>query len=140
MFLNNSPVLFKSVTQKHVALSVTEAELYAAVNCVQEMIYCKNVLNNIGLQVTVLMVPEVDNKGTVDLINNWSVGGCTRLLNVRQCYLCELKEEGLLVVEWIAVDLNDSDIFTKNLGETLFEKFTPVVYTRVDKYLTVKPE
>ena len=86
------------------------------------------------------MVPEVDNKGTVDLINNWSVGGCTRRLNVRQCYLRELKEEGLLVVEWIAVDLNDSDIFTKNLGETLFEKFTPVVYTRVDKYLTVKPE
>ena len=54
MSLNNSPVLFKSVTQKHVALSVTEAELYAAVKCVQEMIYCKNVLNNIGLQVTVL--------------------------------------------------------------------------------------
>jgi hypothetical protein len=31
------------------------------------------------------MVLEVDNKGVVDLANNWSVGGCTRHISVCPC-------------------------------------------------------
>ena len=34
----------------------------------------------------------------------------------------ELKEKGQLIVEWIDTESNAADLFTKNLGETPFEK------------------
>jgi hypothetical protein len=57
-----------------VALSVTEAELFAAVMCVQDMLYIMRVLPSMGLKVQLPMLLEID-KGAKDLIdNNWSVG------------------------------------------------------------------
>eukprot|EP00957_Ditylum_brightwellii_P010347 782432-Ditylum_brightwellii.AAC.1 len=61
--------------QKVVALSVTEAETIAGVQCVQDMLYCKCILEGMGLQVEQPMVLHIDNSGAVDLANNWSAGG-----------------------------------------------------------------
>ena len=51
-------------------LSVTESEQSGCVTCVQDMIFQKNVLESIGLQVELPMILECDNKGAVDLANN----------------------------------------------------------------------
>ena len=75
--------MFCSSTQKHVVLSVTEAELYVAVSTSQDMLYVMNVLLSIGLFVELPMVLEVDNMGAVHLVNNWSVSGRTRHIDVR---------------------------------------------------------
>jgi hypothetical protein len=80
-------------------LSVTESELVAAVECVQDLLFEKIVLESIGLQVEVPMVLKVDNRGVVDLVNNWSVTGRTRHIAVRINFLRELKEEGLIRVD-----------------------------------------
>ena len=61
--LNGAPVMFKSGTQRHVALSMTEVELYAAVNCAHDMLYCMHVLQSLGLTVNLPMILEVDNQG-----------------------------------------------------------------------------
>ncbi len=45
--------------------------------CAQDMLYTKNVLELMGLKVRLPMVLEMDNKGAVDLANNWSVGSRT---------------------------------------------------------------
>ena len=80
------------------------------------------------------MLLEVDDQGAVYLVNNWSIGGCTiRHIDVRQCFLWELKEAGILIVKWIPGSENESDLFTKNLGGTLFETFTQV-YVGEDEY------
>ena len=44
------------------------------------------------------MILEIDNQGTVALVNNWSASGRTRHMDVRQKFLRELKEEGILLV------------------------------------------
>jgi hypothetical protein len=67
------------------------------------------------------MVLEVDNKGVVDLANNWSVGGRTPHISVHVNFLRELKEQGLLCVVWIPTDENSADLFTKNLPGPLFD-------------------
>ncbi len=67
------------------------------------------------------MVLEMDNRGAIDLINSFSVGGCMRHIDVKQCFLQELKETKVLVVKWIAGSENEADIFTKNLGGPLFK-------------------
>jgi hypothetical protein len=83
VFLEDTPVMHQSATQKTVALSVTEAEINAAVLCVQDMLYAKNLIEPIGLKVKLSMVLEIDNKGAVDIINSFSVGGHTRHINIR---------------------------------------------------------
>ena len=82
--LEGIPVIFRSSTQKHVALSVTEAELYEAISTAQDMLYTMNVLLSLGLVVALPMELENDNIGAVHLANKWSVSGRTRHIDVRQ--------------------------------------------------------
>jgi len=66
--------------------------MIAATSNVQDIMYVKRLLESIDLRVALPMVLEVENKGAVDLINNFSVIGRTRQLETRQYYLRELKE------------------------------------------------
>ena len=68
------------------------------------------------------MVLEMDNKGAVDLANNWSVGGRTRHVDVRNYFLRELKDEGVLSIKHVSGEDNEADIFTKNTSGPVFEK------------------
>jgi len=103
-------LLLSRKMQKIVALSVTVADMIAATSNVQDMMYVKRLLESIDLRVALPMVLEVENKGAVDLINNFSVIGRTRQLENRQYYLRELKEQGMMVVKWKAGSENSSDL------------------------------
>ena len=134
VLLNGAPVIFKSVTQKRAAQSVCEAELYAGFACVQEMLYVKHVIESMELKVKLPMKLEMDNSGAVNHTNSWSVGGHMRHVGTKQVFLHKSKEDGILVVEWIPTDTNDSDLFTKNLDGPLFKKFAKV-YVGEDEYM-----
>jgi hypothetical protein len=121
-FLNGALVTAKSKMQECVTLSVTEAELVAVTNCIQDMLYIRNVLESMGLKVKVPMKVDLDNKGAKDIINNWSVGGRTRHVGVRFNFLRELKESGVIEIHWISTHDNCSDILTKNLPVNLYNK------------------
>jgi hypothetical protein len=122
-FFNGSPIHTRRNTQKSVTLSVTEAELVAATQCAQDMLFAMRVVESMGLKVKKPIILEIDIKGAVDLTHNWSVGSRTRHVQVRQYFLRDLKE-GVIWAKWIPGDSNSSDLFTKNLGGPLFEKHT----------------
>ena len=86
----------RSAGQKFVTLSVTESEQGEMIHCAQDIIYVKHVLESVGLKVTLPMLLECDNKGVIDLANNWSSGGRTRHVDSRQNWLRELKEDGIM--------------------------------------------
>jgi hypothetical protein len=91
-----------------------------------------------SLQVEKPMILEIDNKGMVDIANNWSVGGRTRHMNTRYYFLRELKEAGVIRVIWRSGRLNmPSDMLTKNLARPLFEKHI-TTYCGEDEYLKRK--
>jgi len=79
------------------------------------MLYVKNVLRSVGLEVKLPMQITVDNKGAKDLVNTWSVGGRTRHIGVRFHFLRELKDQGVIEVKWIPSESNCADFLTKNL-------------------------
>jgi hypothetical protein len=133
-FLCGAPVIQWSSMQKTVAFSVTEAELFAATSNAQDMLHVKRLLESIRLRVHLPMILEVDNKGTVDLVNNFSVGGRTRHIETRQYYLRELKEQGVISVNWKAGSENSSNMHMKNLGCREFEKHA-AEYVGNDKYM-----
>lgn len=138
-FLEGSPVCMRSATQRHVTLSVTEAEGAAGVTEAQDMLYVANVLESLGLKVQYPMVLELDNKGAVDLANSWSVGGRTRHVDVRMYFLRELKDQGKIVIRHISGEDNDADIFTKNTDRAVFNKHV-VKYVGTDEYVQVDGE
>jgi hypothetical protein len=65
-----------------VTAKITEAELVAVMNFIQDMLYIWNVLESMGLKVKVPMKVDLDNKGAKDIINNWRVGSQTRHVGV----------------------------------------------------------
>ena len=115
------------------ALSVTEAELYAAAQCAQDLMLAWRILACLGLTVEFPMILEVDNKGAVDLCNNWSVGGRTRHISVKQYFLRDLKEAGISRIIHKAGELAASDIFTKSTPKDIFERHGSKLYGE-DKY------
>jgi len=86
------------------------------------MLYVRHILESMGLKVKLPMILEMDNRGAVDLANNWIIGGRTRHVDVRQCFLRELKESKVMDIHWIKGSENDADAFTKNLDGLAFEK------------------
>jgi hypothetical protein len=98
------------------------------------MLFAMRVLESMGLSVKKPMVLEVDNKGAIDWVNSWSVGGRMRHIDVRNAFLRDLREDGILVVRWIAGPDNSSDLLTKNLPGPLFEKHASV-FCGVDEYM-----
>jgi hypothetical protein len=97
-FLNGALVTAKRKMQECVTLSVTKAELVAATNCIQDMLYIRSILESMGLKIKLPMKVELDNKGAKEIINNWSVGGRTRHFGVRFNFLRELKENGIIEI------------------------------------------
>jgi hypothetical protein len=125
-FLEDAPYTRKSKMQATVKLSVTEAEADAGVNCVNDMIFGKDFLESMDLVVELPMVLYMDNKGAVDLFNNWSVSSNSRHYAVRLNYVRELKEQGIIAIKWMNGMENPADLFTKNLDLATFEKHAKV--------------
>ena len=125
VYLEDAPVAIRSVMQKIIALSVTEAELIALVQCVQEMFFVRKILESMGLQVELPMLIECDNKGAVDLVNGHSIGGNTKHIAVRILHVRDYKDKGIIRVKWIPTELNEADISTKNSSRVVYEKHAP---------------
>jgi len=137
--LQSAPISAVSRMQRCVTLSVTEAEYKSGAETVQDMLYGMRVLESIGFKVEKPTVLEMDNKGAIDLTNNWNAGGRTRHIDVCHHFMRELKEEGLLEVKWIPTSEMSSDLFTKNLSAGLFEKHSKV-YVGEDEYMSLEGE
>ena len=83
VLLEDAPIVTKSKTQSNVTVSVAEAELMAAMECAQTMLFARQILESLQLKVELPMLLEIDCKGTVDLNYNRSVGGRTRHVPVK---------------------------------------------------------
>jgi hypothetical protein len=133
-FLCGAPVIQRGTMQRVVALSVMEAELFAATKNAQDMLYTKRIIESLELHVQLPMIMEVDNKGAVDLVNNYSVGGRTCHVETRQYFLGQLKKDNIIKVIWTPGELSSSDLYTKNLARADFEKHTKA-YVGDNKYI-----
>ena len=83
------------------------------------------------------MTLEMDNSGAVDIANSWSVGGRTWHVDLWNYILCELKNQGLLIIKHFAGDDNDADIFTKNVMSAVFNRQVPL-YMGLHEYVQVQ--
>lgn len=109
----------KSKMHKTTVLSITEGEFVAGCDGIQDALFVKQAMENMGLQI------KTDNKGAVDLLNSWSATGRTRHIANKITWMRELKESGVLEGKWIPAKDMFSDILTKNVGGTDYKRFRP---------------
>jgi hypothetical protein len=134
VYMEDAPVVIKSNMQKIVTLSSTEAELIAMVSCIQEMMSVKKLLESLELKVELPMVVECDNKGAVDLVNGYQVGGGTKHIDIRNYFVRELKDNGIIKVKWISTDKNEADILTKNTRDMVYDSHIHA-FVGIDEYM-----
>eukprot|EP00957_Ditylum_brightwellii_P132688 10117733-Ditylum_brightwellii.AAC.1 len=86
------------------------------------MMIALRIMNGMVLKVHLPMILYVDNKGANDFGHNWSVGGRTRHIEVKQYFLRKLRKAGIIECRWKSGNKMRSDIFIKNCPGLLFEK------------------
>tara|TARA_B100000780_G_scaffold239015_1_gene180618 strand:- start:385 stop:4227 length:3843 start_codon:yes stop_codon:yes gene_type:complete len=125
-YLNGALIRMFSKMMPVVALSTTEAELYAAVLTAMDMMFIYHSMISMGLTVELPMKLHCDNMGAVGYANNWSCGGRIKHVDIKMNYLRELKENGYLHVVHKKNEGGNiiPDVGTKNLPIGEYWKIT----------------
>ena len=122
VYLCGAPVASKSKMGRSVTLSSTEAEYFAVSEVAKEILFIKQLLETVGINVQLPIIVRVDNVGAIFLGNNFSVGQRTKHIDMRAHFVREYIEDDILKLVFIRSEDNDADIFTKNTPEDLFHK------------------
>ena len=75
--------------------------------------YTRRILISLELKLKLPIILDIDNKSTVDFINNWSVGLRNSHVETCQFFLCEMKEQEIFQMSRIIGDENEVGFFTK---------------------------
>ena len=122
IYYSGALVSWKSKAQHCVTLSSCEAEYMALSQCICDVEYVRQVLESMGVKVKLPMTVFVDNTGAIEMAKNWSTGTRTKHIDIRHHHIREMVEQGMVSIEFVKSEENESDPFTKNVSEKLFEK------------------
>ena len=123
IYLGNTPIIWKSKRQPTVALSTTEAELIAACQTCQEILWLKELLNEFKIKINLPIILYQDNKSTIKNIQQQKVNTRMKHLDIKYYFIKELVEEKIIKIDYIPTENNIANICTKGLSTQLHNKF-----------------
>ena len=118
---NNGMFYYRSFKQSNVALSSTEAELNAAVECTKEIQWLRSLLAELGYPQLHPTILYANNKSMITLCSEYS-GNHKRVKHFlnRINYMLEQVHEGTIVLEHLAGEEHKADALTKPLEGAAF--------------------
>jgi hypothetical protein len=122
IFLTGNLIAWGSKKQQTTALSSCEAEMYALVEGVKELIYIQNLIRDLGITVARTRV-WVDNQGTIDFVNNDGPSRRMKHIDIRVHFVKEHVQAGDFELIKIASAENIADGLTKSLNKVKFREF-----------------
>ncbi|HSN67552.1 MAG TPA: Ty1/Copia family ribonuclease HI [Fusibacter sp.] len=122
LYFCGCPIAWKSKSGKSVTLSSTEAEYFATSEIAKEVIFAKQVLESISIDLSYPIEIKCDNIGAIYLANNHSTSQRTKHIDTRRHFVREYVENEVLKVVFVKSEDNEADILTKNTSEDLFKK------------------
>ena len=122
VYLMNVPVCWRSKAQRGVTLSSSEAEYVAISEAVKEIKFIYYLLQGIGINIELPIIVKTNNICAMFMAQNSSSGVRTRHVDTRYHYIRENVEDGIIKIEFVRSMENDSDIFTKNVTQEIYEK------------------
>jgi hypothetical protein len=128
--LNGDVVSWAAKKQRVVALSTCEAELYAEAASMQEVLWLRGLMKELGLHVSTGSVVHGDNQSAISVTKNGVKGERTKHVDVKYHFVTETVERGDVTLKWIPTTEQQADIFTKALAAPVFEHLRKQLMTR----------
>jgi hypothetical protein len=112
IYLQGTPTLWRSQSQKTVSLSSTEAEYYALSDAAKDIKFILQVLESLGIQVEKPIIVHIDNVGAIFVTENASATKHTRHIDARYHFVREYIIDGTIKIIFVKSLENKADIFT----------------------------
>jgi hypothetical protein len=113
--IGTGAVSWSSKLQSLVALSTTEAEFIAAVEAGKEMLWMRNLLQELGFPVAGPSTFQIDNQSALAVAKNPEHHGRMKHLDMRYFWLRDAVENGTLSPVYVPTEEQAADILTKSL-------------------------
>jgi hypothetical protein len=119
IMLDESRIFYRTKRQTIVTSSTTKAEYVAATSCVQDIVYYKQLLHELGYK-NVRVILEQDNNGSIAHLKDTMARGRTRHLDIKMKWCTQyISRES--VIYCLMADMI-AEVFTKALsGECFFK-------------------
>jgi hypothetical protein len=130
MFFNNSLISAWSKQQSTAALSSTDAEYQAMSMATQEILYYRQLLQELHYIQQDATPLFGDNQGAMDLTVSTKNHPRVKHIDIRFHFIREQVELKTVEVKYVPTAFQIADIFTKPLARNLFEKFKDMLYIR----------
>lgn len=127
IIMAGAAVVYKTILQRIVALSSTEAEFYALSEAGKLALYVRSILDELGMSQHLATAVYEDNKGCLHMTQNQKPTKNTRHVDLRHFAVVDWVTQDLLTVKKISTHDNSSDTLTKSLGRTLFYRHTDTI-------------
>ena len=127
IMMAGAAVIYKTILQRVIALSSTEAEFYALSEAGKLTLYVRSILNELGMPQHNATSMYEDNKGCLHMTQNQKPTKNTRHVDLRHFAVVDWVSQDLLAVKKICTSDNSSDTLTKSLGRTLFHRHTDTI-------------
>lgn len=122
--LNDCSVIMKSIRQKCIALSTCEAEYVATSECLKEIMWITNLLDELKIKYLKPVI-YVDNKPTIETIKGREAYKGIKHISLRYNFLkTEYKNERYNIEHINTVD-QEADIFTKEMTKNKLDHLLP---------------
>ena len=120
--LANGIISWRSHAQKMVGLSSMEAKYMAISDCSWQAICIKTLIKELGIKIRPILIYG-DNQGSTFIASNAVQESCTKHINIRYRYICELVVAKEVELQFMPGEMNPADMFTKNLQKIKFTQF-----------------
>ena len=115
-----------SKKQNFVSLSIAEAEYITAGSCCSQLFWMKKVLTDYGISQGTMVV-YCDNSSAIDISKNPMQHSKTKHIKIRYYFIRDFVERKIVCLEYIPIERQNADIFTKPLDRSKFETLRQVI-------------
>ena len=137
ILMNGASIIYKTILQRTIALSSTEAEFYALAEAGKAALYMRSVLADLHLPQTQPTTIYEDNRGCLKMTQAMKPTKRTRHVDTRYFAILNWVQTDQLDIKKIDTSDNAADVLTKALGRILFYRHTDTIQgRRTPSYVT----
>lgn len=118
--IGKSAVAWASKMQRVVALSTCEAELYAESAAVQEVLWQRGLLSELGLLCEEPSLVYGDNQSAIAVSKNGVKTERTKHVDIKYAFVTDCIKQNVIALQWVQTSQQQADIFTKALPSPAF--------------------
>ena len=122
ILINGAPVIFKSRKKQNVSLSTAEAEYVALSLCVQEVLWLKSLLGEMGIRIETAIPIFEDNQGTIAIAKNEGYQSRAKHIDIRHHFIREHVKAKTIDLNYIESTNQLTDFLTKPITTKQFQR------------------